>query len=136
MNVKTDVQTKLDNCLLQYGILSHHIRRIKTDKIEGKSVRVNIDEYVVYRLSCNPKSYGDGNTLLTKRYIDVTYYYSHEKNDPRTVAAEKRVQDIINAFVADKRYRVVNGQSDLPDVDNEYRGINVEFSFIGAAGDV
>ena len=46
--------------------------------------------------------------------------------------ADKRIKAIIKEFLSDKRFRLVNGQSDIYDFDNPYRGINVEFLFIGA----
>ena len=87
MSLKSIAQKTLDNTLLQYGVLSHHLRRIKTDVIKGLDVKVNDNEYVVYR---------------------------------------------IKAFVADKHFRLKNAESDIADIDNPYRGINVEFSYLEA----
>ena len=131
--IRTLIQNKLDNILLPEGIMSHHLRRVKVDAISGtNAAAVNIDEYVVYRVvSGKPRAYGDGKPQVIKRYIDVNYYYSYDKNDARFIAADVRIKAIIKEFTADKRFRLANGQSDLYDIDNPYRGINIEFMFVG-----
>jgi hypothetical protein len=131
MNIRTIVQTKLDNVLLDNGILSHHIRRVKTDTISG-GISVNNDEYVVFRVvSSKRRTYGDGRAKLVQRFVDVNYYYSYEKTDSAFDAVETRVNDIITEFLSDKRFTLANDQSDIYDLDNPYRGINVEFLFVG-----
>jgi len=131
MNIRTIVQSMLDNVLLADGILSHHLRRVKTDKIQGGGT-VNNDEYVVYRVvSSKRRTYGDGNAKLVQSYIDVNYYYTYEKTDSRFDAVESRVNNIIAEFLKDKQFRLANDQSDIYDLDNPYRGINVEFLYIG-----
>lgn len=132
MNIRTITQSKLDGVLLSDGILSHHLRRVKADVIDNSNVSVNEDEYVVYRvISSRGRSYGDGRAKLVQHYVDVNYYYSYEKTDSRFVGADARIKAIINAFLTDKRFRLANGQSDIYDLDNPYRGINVEFLFVG-----
>jgi len=131
MNIRTIVQSTLDNVLLVDGILSHHLRRVKTDRIQSGGT-VSNDEYVVYRVvSSKRRTYGDGNAKLIQRYIDVNYYYTYEKTDSRFDAVESRVNNIIAEFLKDKRFRLANDQSDIYDLDNPYRGINVEFLYIG-----
>ena len=131
MNIRTIVQSTLDNVLLADGILSHHLRRVKTDRIQGGGT-VSNDEYVVYRVvSSKRRTYGDGNAKLIQRYIDVNYYYTYEKTDSRFDAVESRVNNIIAEFLKDKQFRLANDQSDIYDLDNPYRGINVEFLYIG-----
>lgn len=132
MSVIDITQSKLDEILLPYGITSHHIRRIDVDTIvvNGEKIAVNKNEYVVFRLiSSPPGAYGDGNLLTTRRRIDINYYYSYDKTDARYSEVEERVREIIKEFTTDTMIRLANGQSDIYDLDNPYRGINVEFSF-------
>lgn len=130
------MQEKLDSVLLPFGILSHHLRRVKAENIDRMSVPVSDDEYVVYRLvSSNGKCYGDGNAHCMRYYIDVNYYYSYEKTDARFADAERRIHAIIREILRDRRFRLANGQSDIYDFDNPYRGINVEFLFLGVIDD-
>ena len=132
MSVIDITQSKLDKVLLPHGITSHHIRRVDVDSIllNGEEIPVNKDEYVVFRLiSSPPGAFGDGNALTTRRRVDVNYYYSYEKTDSRYGDVEQRIKDIIKEFTTDKMIRLANGQSDIYDLDNPYRGINVEFSF-------
>ena len=133
MNLRTLIQNQLDDILLPEGIMSHHLRRVKVDAISGTSAAsVNNDEYVVYRVvSGKNRAYGDGKPQAVQQYIDVNYYYSYDKNDARFIAADTRIKAIIKEFTADKRFRLANGQSDLYDIDNPYRGINIEFLFVG-----
>ena len=133
MSLKTIAQKILDNTLLQYGVLSHHIRRVKTDAIKGLDVAVNDNEYVVYRVvSSNDGLYGDGKAHGGRRYIDINYYYNYDKDDAQYNVVVARIKDIIKAFVADKHFRVKNAESDIADIDNPYRGINVELSYLEA----
>ena len=132
MGILDIVQTKLDTVLLPDGVLSHHLRRVKVEKIAGTKTPVNNDEYVVYRLvSSRDSAYGDGNAQLVRQYVDINYYYSYEKTDARYKDAERRIKAIKKAFLSDPRFRLSNGESDIYDTDNPYRGINVEFLFIG-----
>lgn len=134
MDIRTITQQKLDSVLLDYGILSHHIRRVEVDEIKHstKKISVNKDEYVVYRIVSNKgRCYGNGKAQLQQYYIDVNYYYSFDKNSKRFNDADNRIKKIIQSFLADSRFRLANGQSDLYDLDNPYRGINVEFLFVG-----
>lgn len=133
MNVRQTVQAKLDKVLLPYGILSHHLRRVDVDKIKGLIVKVNQDEYVVYRVvSSRGGAHGDGRAQLVRYYVDVNYYYAYEKTDARFADAENRIKQIIREFKSDKRFYIANGESDIYDLDNPYRGINVEFLFVEA----
>lgn len=135
MDIRTLTQQKLDSVLLNDGILSHHIRRVEVDEIKysTKKITVNKDEYVVYRVVSNKgRCYGDGKAQLQQYYIDVNYYYSFDKNSKRFKDADKRIKKITQTFLADSRFRLANGQSDLYDLDSPYRGINIEFLFVGA----
>ncbi len=133
MSLKNIAQKILDNTLLQYGVLSHHIRRVKTDAIKGLDVAINDNEYVVYRIvSSNDGLYGDGKAQGCRRYIDINYYYNYDKDDAQYNVVAARVKDVIKAFIADKHFRVKNAESDITDIDNPYRGINVEFSYLEA----
>ncbi|MCM1218002.1 MAG: hypothetical protein NC548_26245 [Lachnospiraceae bacterium] len=132
MEILGIVQQKLDTLLLPDGVLSHHLRRVKVEKINGTKTPVNNDEYVVYRLvSTRRGTFGDGNAQLVRQYVDINYYYSYEKTDARYKDAAKRIKAIISAFLSDPRFRLANGENDIYDSDNPYRGINVEFLFVG-----
>ena len=138
MSVIDITQSKLDEILLPHGITSHHIRRVDVDyiKVGEEEILVNKDEYVVFRLiSSPPGAFGDGNALTTRRYIDLNYYYSYEKTDSRYKEVEERIRKIIKEFTTDPMIRLANGQSDIYDLDNPYRGINVEFSFTEVCAD-
>jgi len=136
MKIREIVQTILDGVLLTDGVLSHHIRRIETDTIavapSADSITVNNDEYVIYRVvSSRGRTYGDGKAYRTEYFVDVNYYYGYNKTDTRVKDAATRIKAIKAAFLADERFLIANDESDLPDVDTNYRGINVEFRFIG-----
>ena len=45
--------------------------------------------------------------------------------------AEKRIKSIIDEFLTDPHFKLANDQNDLPDLDNPYRGVNIELSYIG-----
>ena len=127
-------QSKLDKVLLSHGVTSHHLRRVKVDYIErdGRRIKASEDEYVVFRLISNPpRRYGDGKPLTDRAYVDVNYYYSYEKTDSRYKDVRARIKAIIKEFLSDSKIRLANGESDIYDLDNPYRGINVEFLFIG-----
>lgn len=132
MNVISTVQNALDRVLLPFGVVSNHLRRVEVDNIENSDVKVNKDEYVVFRiLSHRPRKYGDGVQMLSRAYIDVYYYYSYEKTDARVTDAESRLQAAKREILRDKHFRVANDVTPLPDVDNPHRGFNVEFAYIG-----
>lgn len=134
MDVIAITQAKLDKVLLSHGITSHHLRRVEVDYIEmgGRRIKVNKDEYVVFRLiSKPPRRYGDGKPLTDRGYVDVNYYYSYEKTDSRYKDVRERIKAIIKEFLSDSKIRLANGESDIYDINNPYRGINVEFMFIG-----
>lgn len=134
MDVTTILQQALDRALLPYGVLSHHLRRVETGYIENSDVKVNQDEYVVFRVVSNrPNAYADGVQTLSRVYIDVNYYYSYEKTDARYTDVLTRLQVVKRAVLQDKHFRLVNDAADVPDVDNPYRGLNVEFAYIGVA---
>lgn len=135
MNIRNLIQEKLDKILLQYGIMSHHIRRIEVDLItdeNGKQININNNEYVIYRVASNKKRfYADGKATATQYYIDINYYYEYTKENTQITNAEQRVDLIINELLKDSHFKLVNGQNDLYDLDNLRRGINVEFSYLG-----
>lgn len=134
-DIRTITQKMLDSILLDEGILSNHLRRIEVDEIisKGKKIKVNKNEYVIYRLvSSRNRVYGDGISKLQQCFIDINYYYSFDKNDKRFKDASKRINSIQKKFLADGRFRLANGQSDIYDIDSLYRGINIEFLYIGA----
>lgn len=133
-DIRMITQKILDGVLLPDGIMSHHLRHIEVDEIKhaNKKIAINKDEYVVYRVvSSRNRAYGDGAVKLQQIYIDINYYYAYDKNDKRFKAAAKRIKTIQSTFLADPRFRLANGQSDIYDFDNPYRGVNIEFLFIG-----
>ena len=133
MNVTATIQQILDNTLLPFGVLSHHLRRVKTDAIEDTQTAVNNAEYVVYSVVSNtPKTYGDGNAMTRRVYIDVNYYYLYEKTDPRYSGVDERLKAIKRAILSDSHFHIANDESDLPDGDNRYRGVNMEFVYRGS----
>lgn len=134
MTVKEIAQSILDRVLLPDGITSHHLRRVEVDKIGVGSIPVNHDEYVVFsRVTGKGSAHGDGKAQLMRTYLDVNYYYAYEKDGERFDEVERRIKKVIGAFLADRRFLLVNGERDLPETDNPYRGINVEFLFVGVA---
>ncbi len=138
MVLRSTIQNKLDNVLLPYGITSHHLRRVDVDKINvgGRAVAVNKDEYVVFRIVSSRNKHGDGKPKISRRFVDVNYYYSYDKTDARFEDVEKRIKAIKAAFLSDNAFTLANDESDLYDLDNPYRGINVEFMFAGVYDDV
>ena len=95
--------------------------------------KVNQDEYVVYRVvSSKGGAHGDGRAQIVRYYVDVNYYYAYEKTDARFADAENRIKRIIAEFKSDKHFCIANGESDIYDIDNPYRGINVEFLYVEA----
>lgn len=133
MDVRTTIQAILDKVLLPHGVLSFHIRRVEVDEIANSDVKVNGDEYVVFRLVSSPvRTFGDGDPLLKRHYIDVNYYYKYEKTDLRYAAAAERLKEVKKAILQDKHFRLVNDESDIPNTgDSPYRGLNVEFLYVG-----
>ena len=136
MLVKDIVQEILDNTLLEYGVLSNHLRHIKTDAIQGLNVEVNNNEYVVYRfVSSKDCLFGDGIAQASRTYVDINYYYNYENDDSRYKEVVERIKKVKEAFKATQRFRLQNGERDIDDLENNpYRGINVEFSYLGALG--
>lgn len=133
MNVIAVMQQLLDTTLLPFGVLSNHLRRVKADKIENMQVEINNDEYVVYKIVSNrPKTYGDGKPKTSRVYIDVNYYFLYEKTDPRYAKVDERLKAIKTAILSDPHFNIANDESDIPDSDNPYRGVNIEFVYVGA----
>ena len=87
----------------------------------------------MYRVVSNKGgAHGDGRAQIVRYYVDVNYYYAYEKTDARFVDAENRIKRIIAEFKSDKHFCIANGESDIYDIDNPYRGINVEFLYVEA----
>ena len=115
MDVRTVIQKILDDTLLPYGVLSNHLRRVDADYIENSDVAVNKDEYVVFRVVSNrPHTFGDGACTLSRVYIDVNYYYSYEKTDPRYTDAQARLQAVKNAVLSTNAFDLQMTQAILP----------------------
>lgn len=135
MKIRNLIQNKLDDLLLKDGIMSHHIRRVEIDVItdtKGNQININNDEYVVYRVVSNKsRFYADGKAVATQFFIDISYYYRYNKCNLQIDVAETRIKSIIDYFLSDTHFKLINGQNDLPDIDNTYRGVNFEFSYLG-----
>lgn len=137
MDVRQIVQNKLDDVLLPDGVIANHLRRVKVDRIADSDVEVKQDEYVVFSIiSSHPRLYGDGEPLVSRIYVDINYYYTYAKTDPRYADVCRRVQSIKRQFLQDARFRLANDTSDIPDIDSPSRGVNIEFAFWGATDDV
>jgi hypothetical protein len=90
---------------------------------------VNNDEYVVYYiLSSQNRIYGDGKAMVRKYIIDFNYYYV--VNHVTQSVATDRINAIENAFTSRQGWGLANGQQDLYEDETEYRGINIEVSFL------
>ncbi len=134
-DIRRIVQKLLDKQLLENdGICSFHMRREKVTKVRGLSVEINPDEYVIYRVvSSSNYSYGDGNAIIEQYQIEVNYYYAAEKTkETRRRTADSRVKEIQSAILKDPHFRLSVGQNDIYDIDNPFRGINMQFSYYGA----
>ena len=118
MDVNAIVQEILDRVLLPFGVVSHDTRHVKVDKIDGSDVKVN----------------NDGAQILFRAYVDVNYYYTYEKTDGRVAGVKSRLQAVKREILRDEHFRIANDITDTPDVDNPYRGLNVEFAYIGSVG--
>lgn len=116
MNVTAIMQQILDETLLPFGVLSNHLRRVEADNIANSQVEVN----------------GDGKAKTRRVYIDVNYYYLYEKTDPRYSGIDERLKAIKRAVLQDPHFAIANDESDIPDSNNPYRGVNIEFVYIGA----
>lgn len=129
MDARKVTQEILDDVLLKYGIMSHHIKRVKVDGIVGGG-QINLDEYVVYRLVNTPtKTHGDGRGVIRNQNVDVNYYYKYNRSAGDTRAGVERMNEIEAAFREHSQCKIVNGQSDLYDTDGGFRGINIEVRF-------
>lgn len=134
MDLKSEIQKNLDDTLLKYGILSFHIRRIKTDEVEGQGVEINNDEYAVFTINSNDcLLYGDGKPKIVRRHITINYYYDYDRHDNRYTEVTHRIEDIKRAFLKDIHFKLKNGGTDLPDMDSPYRGKVIEFVYTGVA---
>lgn len=125
MEALKEIQQILDGCLLSRGILSHHMRRRPVNEIAGGGKACD-DKYVVYRIvTQRGRVYGDGKRLLSRVSFDVNFYYKDTSKNSDAVAAAAIVKEIEAAFVA-ANWFIVNGQTDLYDIDNAQKGINIE----------
>lgn len=136
MNVISKVQKLLDSVLLQYGILSAHQRRILVNGIENFNVQANQDEYVVYRIvSTKARFFGDGKKRALQTNIDINYFYRFDKNSNTVDKALDRIHLIIKTFESLNEWRIINGLNELYDLDNDFRGFNLEVALL-EVGDI
>lgn len=133
-DIRKIVQSLLDKQLLQYGILSFFMRKEETDSIKGSSLKVSDAEYVVYRIvSASNRAYGDGESIIEQYRIDINYYYFGGKTKEKNrKTADARIKEIQAAILSDTHFRLYVGQNDIYDIDNPYRGINLQFYYFGA----
>lgn len=120
--VRQTVQTLLDSQLMNnYDIPAYHLKRGSAEDTEG---------YIVYRIvSDNSKVWGDGVSLLSRVSVDINYYYPYS-GAADIEKAENIIKIIKQTFLANGWY-VRNGQSDLPNEFDGYKGINMEFAYTG-----
>lgn len=136
MNVINNVQKVLDSVLLPYGILSSHQRRIFVNEISNSNVSVNQDEYVVYRIvSTKARFFGDGKKHALQTNIDINYFYRFDKNSNTVDEALDRINLIRKTFENTDEWRIINGLNELYDLDNDFRGFNIEVALI-EVGDI
>lgn len=136
MNAINKIQTILDSVLLQYGILSSHQRRIHVNEIENSNIQVNQDEYVVYRIvSTKARFFGNGKKQALQTNIDINYFYRFDKNSNTVDKALDRINLIRKTFENTDEWRIINGLNELYDLDNDFRGFNLEISLI-EVGDI
>lgn len=134
-DIRKIVQKLLDGALLQDGIISQNLRHEDVDSIKDSKVKINKDEYVVYRvISSSNRVYGDGEGIIMQYRIDVNYYYKANKTfEKNRRSANDRAKQIQSAILSDKNFRLYVGQNDIYDLDNPFRGINMQFTYYGAA---
>lgn len=116
------IQKILDDSLYP-NITSHYQRKEKIDFDSSKT-----DAYIVYKIpSSYPSNFGDGKEILHRYRIDINLYYSESVSMKKCT---EFISIIKNAFMQE-RFIFSNGPSDLYDLDNPYRGINLEFLYVG-----
>ncbi len=116
------IQKILDDSLYP-NITSHYQRKEKIDFDPSKT-----DAYIVYKIpSSYPSNFGDGKEILHRYRIDINLYYSESVSMKKCT---EFISIIKNAFMQE-RFILSNGPSDLYDLDNPYRGINLEFLYVG-----
>lgn len=136
MSILNKIQTILDSVLLQYGILSSHQRRIHVNEIENSNTQVNQDEYVVYRIvSTKSRFFGDGKKQALQTNIDINYFYRFDKNSNTVDNALDRIHIISKTFENLNEWRIINGLNELYDLDNDFRGFNIEVALL-EVGDI
>ena len=114
----SQIQKILDASLYP-NVTSHHHRKEKIDFDPSKT-----DAYIVYKIpSSYPSNFGDGKELLHRYRIDINLYYSENVS---TDKCAEFISIIKNAFVKDG-FILSNGPQELYDLDNPYRGVNLEF---------
>lgn len=136
MNAINKIQTILDSVLLKNGILSSHQRRIQVNEIENYNIQVNQDEYVVYRIvSTKSRFFGDGKKRALQTNIDINYFYRFDKNSNTVDKALDRIHLISKTFESLNEWRIINGLNELYDLDNDFRGFNLEVALL-EVGDI
>lgn len=136
MNAINKIQTILDSVLLKNGILSSHQRRIQVNEIENYNIQVNQDEYVVYRIvSTKARFFGDGKKRALQTNIDINYFYRFDKNSNTVDKALDRIHLISKTFESLNEWRIINGLNELYDLDNDFRGFNLEVALL-EVGDI
>lgn len=117
------IQKLLDQALYQEGITSHHLRKTKLNLDKEK-----VDAYVVYKIpSSYPSTFGDGKELLHRYRVDINLYYSEQV----TLNQCNKYIVLIKKTFIQNGFIFTNGPSELFDLDNPYRGFNLEFLYIG-----
>lgn len=121
--ILSKIQKLLDQALYQKGITSHHLRKTKLNLDKEK-----VDAYIVYKIpSSYPSNFGDGKDLLHRYRVDINLYYSEQV----TLSQYNQYIELIKEVFIQNRFIFTNGPSELSDLDNPYKGVNIEFLYIG-----
>lgn len=122
MNILKNIQTLLDNNFFDKNIKSYHLRAQNNEH----------DAYIVYRLMPSSNQiYGDGKALVYQYNFDFNMYYDKTDSFEMFAHAEN-----LQKILLENGYRLLNGISDLADMDTDLRGFNISVSYSkGVAND-
>lgn len=121
MKLYSKIQEALDNALYEkYNVKSFHLRKVET---EDKT-----DSYVIYSLVSTVNYFGDGEPILNKYSIDVNLYYE------RNQVSDDKVSTILSTIkqaLKEAGFIVRTGEHDIYDSMGDFKGINLEFIYVG-----
>ncbi len=122
MKLYSKIQEVLDNALYhKYNVKSFHLRKVETeDKTEC---------YVVYSLVSTVNYFGDGNPILNKYSIDVNFYYERNQVSDDIVST---ILSAIKKALKEVGFIIRTGEHDIYDSMGDFKGLNLEFIYVGA----